>query len=130
MLSSFSCARWSSVHVLWKNVYSGFLPIFFFLMKASFFLPSFLASFLPSFLPSFLSFFLSFWLCWVFVSVRGLSLVVASGGHSSSRCAGLSLLQTLPLRSTSSRRASAHFLIRLFDFFDIELYELFIYFGN
>ena len=29
-----------------------------------------------------------FWLCWVFVSVRGLSLVVASGGHSSSRCAG------------------------------------------
>ena len=30
----------------------------------------------------FLSFFLSFWLCWVFVSVRGLSLVVASGGHS------------------------------------------------
>ena len=25
------------------------------------------------------------WLCWVFVSVRGLSLVVASGGHSSSR---------------------------------------------
>ena len=30
------------------------------------------------------------WLCWVFVSVRGLSLVVASGGRSSSRCAGLS----------------------------------------
>ena len=35
--------------------------------------------------------FIYFWLCWVFVSVRGLSLVVASGGHSSSRCAGLSL---------------------------------------
>ena len=35
------------------------------------------------------------WLCWVFVSVRGLSLVVASGGHSSSRCAGLSLLRPL-----------------------------------
>ena len=32
-----------------------------------------------------------FWLCWVFVSVRGLSVVVASGGHSSSRWAGLSL---------------------------------------
>ena len=31
------------------------------------------------------------WLCWVFVSVRGLSVVVASGGHSSSRWAGLSL---------------------------------------
>ena len=30
------------------------------------------------------------WLCWVLVSVRGLSLVAASGGHSSSRCAGLS----------------------------------------
>ena len=30
-----------------------------------------------------------YWLCWVFVSVRGLSLVGASGGHSSSRCAGL-----------------------------------------
>ena len=36
-----------------------------------------------------------FWLCWVFVSVRGLSLVAASGDHSSSRCAGLSLLRPL-----------------------------------
>ena len=35
------------------------------------------------------------WLCWVFVSVGGLSLVVASGGHSSSRCAGLSLTRPL-----------------------------------
>ena len=39
--------------------------------------------------------FIYLWLCWVFVSVRGLSLVVASGGHSSSRarashCRGLS----------------------------------------
>ena len=34
-------------------------------------------------------FYIYFWLCWVFVSVRGLSPVVASGGHSSSRCAGL-----------------------------------------
>ena len=34
-------------------------------------------------------FFFNLWLCWVFVSVRGLSLVAASGGHSSSRCAGL-----------------------------------------
>ena len=31
----------------------------------------------------------------VFVSVRGLSLVAASGGHSSSRCMGLSLLRSL-----------------------------------
>ena len=48
-----------------------------------------------------------FWLCWVFVSVRGLSLAEASGGHSSSRCAGLSLLRPLLLRSTSSRRAGS-----------------------
>ena len=41
-----------------------------------------------------------FWLCWVFVSVRGLSLVVASGGHSSLRCVGLSLSRPLLLRST------------------------------
>ena len=34
-------------------------------------------------------------LCWVFVSVRGLSLVVASRDHSSSRRAGLSLLRPL-----------------------------------
>ena len=37
----------------------------------------------------------------------GLSLVVASGGHSSSRCAGLSLSRPLLLRSTSSRRAGS-----------------------
>ena len=47
------------------------------------------------------------WLCWVFVSVRGLSLVVASGGHSSSRCAGVSLSQPLLLRSTGSRHAGS-----------------------
>ena len=37
----------------------------------------------------------------------GLSLVVASGSHSSSRCAGLSLSQPLLLRSTGSRRAGS-----------------------
>ena len=50
-----------------------------------------------------------FWgggLCWVFVSVRGLSLVAASRGHSSSRCAGLSLSWPL-LWSTGSRRAGS-----------------------
>ena len=57
-------------------------------------------------------FFFNFWLCWVFVSVRGLSPVVASGGHSSSRCAGLSLSRPLPLhrlqtRSTGSRRTGS-----------------------
>ena len=39
--------------------------------------------------------------------MRGLSLVVASGGHSSSRCAGLSLSRLLSLRSTGSRRAGS-----------------------
>ena len=41
---------------------------------------------------NFIYLFMYFWLCWVFVSVQGLSLVAASGGHSSSQCAGLSLL--------------------------------------
>ena len=39
--------------------------------------------------------------------VRAFSLVVASGGHSSSRCAGLSLLRPLLLWSTVSRRAGS-----------------------
>ena len=55
----------------------------------------------------FLILFIYLWLCWVFVSVRGLSLVAASGGHSSSRCAGLSLLRPLLLRSTGSRRTGS-----------------------
>ena len=40
-------------------------------------------------------------------SVQGLSLLVASGGHSPSRCAGLSLSRPLLLRSTGSRRAGS-----------------------
>ena len=51
--------------------------------------------------------FIYFWLCWVFVSVRGLSLFAASRGHSSSWCAGLSLSWALLLRSTGSRRAGS-----------------------
>ena len=39
--------------------------------------------------------------------MRGLSLVAVSGGHSSSRCAGLSLSRPLLLRSTGSRRAGS-----------------------
>ena len=39
--------------------------------------------------------------------MRGLSLVAASGGHSSSRCAGFSLSRPLLLRSTGSRRAGS-----------------------
>ena len=51
--------------------------------------------------------FIYFWLCWVFVSVWGLSPVAASGNHSSSRCAGLSPSRPLLLRSTGSRRAGS-----------------------
>ena len=57
--------------------------------------------------PVFFFIYIYFWLCWVFVSVRGLSPVAASGGHSSSRCAGLSLSWPLSLRSTGSRRAGS-----------------------
>ena len=39
--------------------------------------------------------------------MRGLSLVAASRGHSSSRCAGLSLSRPLLLQSTGSRRAGS-----------------------
>ena len=47
------------------------------------------------------------WLCWVFISLRGLSLIVASGDHSSSRCVGLSPSRPLLLRSTGSRHAGS-----------------------
>ena len=46
-------------------------------------------------------------LCWVFVSVLGLSPVAVSGGHSSSRCVGLSVSRPLLLRSTGSRAAGS-----------------------
>ena len=55
----------------------------------------------------FIYLFIYLWLCWVFVSVRGLSLVAASGGCSSSRCVGLSLSRPLLLQSTGSRRADS-----------------------
>ena len=45
------------------------------------------------------------WLRWVFVAVRGLSLVAASGDHSSLRCVGFLLQRPLPLQSTGSRPA-------------------------
>ena len=44
---------------------------------------------------------------WVFVAVCRLSLVAASGGHSSSQCAGLSLSWPLLLRSTGFRHAGS-----------------------
>ena len=42
---------------------------------------------------------------WVFVAARGLSLVAASRGYSSLRCAGFSLRWLLLLQSMGSRRA-------------------------
>ena len=49
--------------------------------------------------------FIYLWLRWVFVATRGLSLVAASKGYSSLRCAGFSLQWLLLLWSTGSRRA-------------------------
>ena len=46
-----------------------------------------------------------FGLCWVFVAVQELSLVVASRGYSSSQVTGFSLQQVLLLQSPGSRRA-------------------------
>ena len=47
--------------------------------------------------------FFYFWLHWVFVAVRGLSLVVVSRGYSSLWCAGFSLWWLLSLQSMGSR---------------------------
>ena len=76
------CWAYSSLHLLEVTIW-----------KISFFFKKYL--------------FIYLWLCWVFVSVRGLSLVAASGGHSSSRCASLSLSRPLLLRSTDSRCAGS-----------------------
>ena len=71
-------------------------------------LPSTDSNMVPAdFINLFIYLFIYFWLCWVLVSVRGLYLVAESGGHSSSRCAGLSLSRPLPLQSTGSRHAGS-----------------------
>ena len=80
--------RFSLIRLTYLNFFNVSNPLFFF-----FFFKFYL--------------FIYLWLCWVFVSVRGLSPVVASGGHSSSRCAGLSLSRSLLLRSTGSRHAGS-----------------------
>ena len=49
--------------------------------------------------------FIYFWLHWVFIAVRGLSLVAVSRGYSLLWCTGFSLRWLLLLRSTGSRRA-------------------------
>ena len=50
--------------------------------------------------------FIYFCLHWVFVAVRGLSLVAVSGGRSSLRCEGFLLSWPLLLWSTDSRHTS------------------------
>ena len=77
---------------------SWFHPFFFFFKQSN---PS------RTFFFFLINQFIYFWLFWVFVSVWGLPPVAASGGHSSSRCAGLSLSRPLLLRSTGSRRAGS-----------------------
>ena len=78
--------------VIIGDLFIGLVALFFFFLRNS---------------RSFIYLFIYLWLCWVFVSAWGLSLVVASGDHSSSRCAGLSPSRPLSLRSTSSRRAGS-----------------------
>ena len=85
-----------------RNPSFQFMEISLTLLRRKFFCFFFYSYFLL-----FIYLFIYLWLCWVFVSVRGLSLVAASGGHSSSRCAGLSLSQPLLLQSTGSRRAGS-----------------------
>ena len=63
--------------------------------------------FIYLFIYLFMYLFIYFWLCWEFVSVRGLSPVAASKGHSSSRCADLSLWRPLLLWGTGSRRTGS-----------------------
>ena len=76
-------------------------------ISAFFFIYLFLMLFLSAYILFCMYVCMYVWLCWVFVSVRGLSPVAASGGLSSSRCAGLSLSRPLSLRSTGSRRAGS-----------------------
>ena len=54
----------------------------------------------------FILFIFYFWLHWVFIAVRGLSLVAVSGGYSLLRCAGFSLRWLLLLWSMGSRLTS------------------------
>ena len=86
-------------HIMCFSVKKSECFIFFFFYKA------FYSNLL--FIYIFICFYIYFWLCWVFVSVQGLSLVAASGGHSSSRWTGLSLSWPLLLRSTGSRCAGS-----------------------
>ena len=56
--------------------------------------------------------FIYFCLRWVFVAVRGFSLVVVSGGYSSLQCMGFSLRWLLLLWSTGSRHVGSVVVVR------------------
>ena len=87
-----------------QYAFSSFLHL---IIKNCVIVTCFLMNHLPhkSFFSFFNKLFIYFWLRWVFVAVRGLSLVAVSGGYSSLWCAGFSLRWLLLLRSTGSRRA-------------------------
>ena len=79
----------------WDLVFFGFGFGFFWILFFVFFLNNL---------------FIYFWLCWVFVSVRGLSPAAASGGHSPPRCAGPLTAAAPPLvaeHSPQTRRLSS-----------------------
>ena len=93
--SQYLLSSWFWPFLVWSGISLWFF--FFFLMRAS-------GNYSFVFIYLFIYY---LWLCRVFVSVRGLSPVAASGGHSSSRCAGPSLSWPLLLRSIGSRRAGS-----------------------
>ena len=68
------------------------------------FLPSSFFFFFNKWLFLNINLFIYFWLHRIFVTARGLSLVVVSGGYSSLQCAGFSLWWLLLLQSMGSRR--------------------------
>ena len=86
------------------NMLISHIYIFFDKVSINSFYPLFIFIYLFIY---FFKFYLFLWLCWVFISVWGLSPVAASGGHSSSQCAGLSLSRPLLLWSTGSRHAGS-----------------------
>ena len=117
------------IYLLWWRMCSNILPIFFFCPFLSWIVHFLIFELWDFFIYSARKFFIRYiiysisscmWfvshslfiyiykfiylrLCWVFVAVHGLSLVVASRGYSSLRCGGFSLWWLLLLWSTGSR---------------------------
>ena len=73
----------------WDPEYMGRTRLYFLFIYFKFLFVSFL--FVSFFTHKFIYLFTYFWLLWVFVAVRGLSLVVVRGSYSSLQCAGFSL---------------------------------------